>query len=76
MLSRWGVPILVGVAAIVVIVVLIIAFTNNSGGASGGGNPGTTGSNGGLPIVRVGSDGGGHQGDLPRLPGRSSLSAR
>jgi hypothetical protein len=33
-LSRWGVPILVGVAAIVVIVVLIIAFTNNGGTGS------------------------------------------
>jgi serine/threonine-protein kinase len=70
LLSRWGVPILVGVAAIVVIVVLIIAFTNNSGGGSGSGNPGT---NGGLPTVQVGSGGGGNQGDLPtNFPGQSS----
>ncbi|HEX4702811.1 MAG TPA: serine/threonine-protein kinase [Pseudonocardiaceae bacterium] len=33
-LSRWGLPILVGIAAIVVIVVLIIAFTNNGGTGS------------------------------------------
>ena len=33
-LSRWGVPILVAIAAIVVIVVLIIAFTNNGGTGS------------------------------------------
>ncbi|HEY3607120.1 MAG TPA: protein kinase [Pseudonocardiaceae bacterium] len=71
-LSRWGVPILVGVAAIVVIVVLIIAFTNNSGGSSGSGSPGRTGSGGALPTVLVGSGGGNNQGDLPTtFPGRS-----
>jgi serine/threonine-protein kinase len=33
-LSRWGLPILVGIAAIVVIVVLVIALTGGNGGAS------------------------------------------
>jgi serine/threonine protein kinase, bacterial len=70
-LSRWGVPILVGVAAIVVIVVLIIAFTGNSGGGTGSGNPGTTGSHAALPTVAVGP-GGGDQGELPtNFPGRT-----
>jgi serine/threonine-protein kinase len=71
-LSRWGVPILVGVAAIVVIVVLIIAFTTN--GTSGGGNGGTgaTTSHGSLPNVPVGSDGD-SQGQLPtNFPGETS----
>jgi serine/threonine-protein kinase len=40
-LSRWGVPILVGLAAIVVVVVLIIVFSGgNSGGSTNGGMPG------------------------------------
>ena len=72
-LSRWGVPILVGLAAIVVIVVLIIAFTNNSGGGSGSGSPGRPGSNSALPTVRVGSGGGNNQGNLPTtFPGQPS----
>jgi serine/threonine protein kinase len=33
-LSRWGLPILVGIAAIVVIVVLVIAFTGGNGSTS------------------------------------------
>lgn len=60
-ISRWGLPILVGVAAIVVIAVLVIAFTQNgnSGGGSGGsgGSTSSNGSSGGtLPGVQVGSD--------------------
>jgi len=71
-LSRWGVPILVGVAAIVVIVVLIIAFTGNSGGGTGSGNPGITGSHTALPTIAVGNSGGGDQGELPtNFPGRT-----
>lgn len=58
-LSRWGIPILVGVAAIVVIVVLVIAFT---GGSSNSGGSGSTGGSGGthssLPNVQVGPDSG------------------
>jgi serine/threonine protein kinase len=58
-LSRWGLPILVGIAAIVVIVVLIIVF---SGNGNGGNNTGHTDT--GLPTVHVGRNSG-DQGDLP-----------
>jgi serine/threonine-protein kinase len=71
-LSRWGVPILVGVAAIVVIIVLIIAFTGNSGGGTGSGSQDPIGSHSPMPIVPVGSGGGGDQGELPTdFPGRT-----
>lgn len=64
--SRWGVPILVGLAAVVVIVVLIIVFTNAGGGNSNGNTGGSTTSS--LPAVQVGN--GGSQGDLPtNFPG-------
>jgi serine/threonine-protein kinase len=70
-LSRWGVPILVGVAAIVVIVVLIIAFTQHSGGSGGSGSTGSGPSS--LPSVRVGDGSGGSQGQLPtNFPGQPS----
>ncbi|HWC84230.1 MAG TPA: protein kinase [Pseudonocardiaceae bacterium] len=66
-LSRWGLPILVGVAAIVVIIVLIIVFTGSGGngggnGGSGGGATSTT-----LPTVQVGPSGatGGNGTQLP-----------
>jgi serine/threonine-protein kinase len=68
LLSRWGVPILVGVAAIVVIVVLIIAFTGGNGGDSGnGGNGGVSSarSYSTLPAVRVDPNGGTGQDALP-----------
>lgn len=68
-LSRWGVPILVGIAAIVVIVVLIIAFTGNNGGGGGNGGAGATTSDT-LPNVQVGQDSGDNQGQLPtNFPG-------
>ena len=64
--SRWGVPILVGLAAVVVVVVLIIVFTNAGGGNSNGNNGGSTTSS--LPAVQVGP--GNSQGDLPtNFPG-------
>jgi serine/threonine-protein kinase len=72
-LSRWGVPILVGLAAIVVIVVLIILFTGGGSGSdnSGGGGGGAT-TNSSLPNVQVGSAGDPSQGDLPTdFPGES-----
>lgn len=64
-LSRWGLPILVGLAAIVVIVVLILLFTNaGSGGGSGnsGGGGGTPSS---VPAVQVGPGTTGSQSALP-----------
>ncbi len=51
-LSRWGVPILVGVAAIVVIAVLVIAFTGSGGGGSGSGGAGTATSSHGPAVQR------------------------
>jgi serine/threonine protein kinase len=71
-LSRWGVPILVGIAAIVVIVVLIIAFTGG-GGSGGSGSTTTTssGANSNVPNVQVGTDSG-TQDQLPtNFPGET-----
>jgi serine/threonine protein kinase len=73
-LSRWGVPILVGLAAVVVIVVLIILFTDGSGGSNSGsgGHSGGGTANSSLPSVRVGSDGDAGQGELPTdFPGQT-----
>jgi hypothetical protein len=71
LLSRWGLPILVGVAALVVIVVLIIAFTGGgSGGGNGGGNP--TVGHSSLPDVQVGSGDATGPGELPTgFPGQT-----
>jgi serine/threonine-protein kinase len=73
LLSRWGLPILVGVAAIVVIVVLIIAFTGGGGSSSGAGTGDPTVGHSSLPQVQVGSgDGDGDQSDLPTgFPGQT-----
>ena len=72
LLSRWGVPILVGIAAVVVIVVLIIAFTGGGGSNSGHGGTTTSSSNSTLPAVRVGPNGGTDQGALPtNFPGQT-----
>jgi len=69
-LSRWGVPILVGIAAIVVVVVLIIVFTDTGGGGGGGNTGGSGSTNSGLPTVQVGQNSPGGQGDLPtNFPG-------
>ena len=56
-LSRWGLPVLVGLAAIVVVIVLVIVFSGSGG--SGGGNTGGTGGGGSTPMpsVRVGTSG-------------------
>jgi serine/threonine-protein kinase len=73
-LSRWGVPILVGLAAVVVIVVLIILFTGggSSGNSGNGGSTGGGGTNSSLPNVQVGSGANSSQGDLPtNFPGES-----
>lgn len=71
-LSRWGVPVLVGLAAVVVIVVLIIVFTGGNSGSSGNGGPSGGGTNSSLPNVQVGSGANSSQGDLPtNFPGES-----
>jgi serine/threonine protein kinase len=72
-LSRWGVPILVGIAAIVVIVVLIIAFTGGGDDSGGSGSTTTTSSaNSSLPDIQVGPGAGTGQGQLPtNFPGQT-----
>jgi serine/threonine-protein kinase len=71
LLSRWGLPVLVGVAALVVIVVLIIAFTGGGDGGSNGGSNPTVGHSS-LPHVQVGPADGGSRSVLPtNFPGQT-----